>query len=141
MMTDDGGSRVFLQTTTPIEYKQKNGKKRITLTFKGTRVFLSNNQNPLVTLHFNTPLRKAYLKKARKDSQLVLELKEEAEISVMQVNIEDGYSYLFVDFPAGNWPVGGEYGKAQTTDKNSFTSDDIDDDKPAQIMDEETPFD
>ncbi|MBN2343626.1 MAG: hypothetical protein JXX29_19365 [Deltaproteobacteria bacterium] len=115
-MTADGGSRIFIQTTAPLEYKQKTSKKKIVLTFKDTKVHLSNNQNPLVTLHFNTPLRKAYLKKYKKKTELILELKTKTTPAISQSTDADGYSYLFIDFPPGQYPQGGTYGKQNRSD-------------------------
>lgn len=109
-MTADGGSRVFLQTTAPLSYKQKITKNKIILTFKNTKVHLSNNQNPLVTLHFNTPVKKIYLKKRKKHTELILEMKIKTEPTISQSTDADGYSYLFVDFPMGQYPQGGSYG-------------------------------
>lgn len=109
-MTPDGSSRLFLQTTAPLEYKKKSSEKKIILTFKNTKIHLSNNQNPLVTLHFNTPVRKAYLKKVSKKTELILELKTKATPTISQSTDADGYSYLFLDFPAGQYPQGETYG-------------------------------
>jgi hypothetical protein len=134
-MKSDGGSRIFLQTNTPLEYSQKNKKKKITITFKKTKIFLSNNQNPLITQHFNTPLGRAYLKKHRKDAQLVLLLKQDTEVQIQQVAIEDGYNYVFIDFAAG------QYNTNSDSPRPSFSGGgDAPDAPEGQISDKESPF-
>ncbi len=141
MMKTDGSSRIFLQTTSPLEYLQKTKNKIVTLTFKDTSIYLSNNQNPLVTLHFNTPLRKAHLKRSKKNAELVMEMKVDAPISIMQVSIEDGYSYLFIDFPTGQYPIGGEYGARPSFDRDEIPpGEDMPTPDNLQVTDSESPF-
>ncbi|MBN2530937.1 MAG: hypothetical protein JXR76_31410 [Deltaproteobacteria bacterium] len=118
MMTDDGGSRVFLQTTGPLKYKTKTQKKKIVLTFKKTRIHLSNNRNPLVTSHFNTPVSRINLKRRGKNSELILNLKTESTPNISQMTDADGYNYLFVDFPQGQYPIQNE----QPGNRPSFSS-------------------
>jgi hypothetical protein len=103
-MRPDGGSRVFLQTTVALLFDIDEKKKRVTLRFNEARVHLSNNRNPLVTTHFNTPMSRVYLKKRRKTLDLILELKVDATPEISQMTDQDGYHYLFVDFPPGTYP-------------------------------------
>ncbi len=103
-MQPDGGSRIFLQTTVPLTYTVEEKKMRVVLKLGSAKVFLSNNRNPLVTTHFNTPLKRAYLKKRRKALELILILKVKASPNIVQTTDQDGYNYLFVDFPPGNYP-------------------------------------
>ena len=107
MMNDNGGSRVFLQTTGPLKYKMKTQKKKIVLSFKNTQVYLYNNRNPLVTEHFNTPIARINLKRRNKRTELILSLKVDAVPSVSQLTDADGYNYFFIDFAPGNYPQGG----------------------------------
>jgi hypothetical protein len=102
----DGGTRLFLQTTHELDYKVQQKKDgTIVIDLNKTRVYLGNNRNPLVTTHFNTPLRRAYLKQRRSASTLVLEMKVTATPAISQITNADGFSYLFVDFPPGDYPV------------------------------------
>jgi len=110
LMRPDGGSRIFIQTTKALDYKRDAKKKRITLRFENTNVYLSNNRNPLVTIHFNTPVKRAYLQRRMKTAELIVELKVDSEATITQFADGDGYHYLFVDFPAGQYPVGGDWG-------------------------------
>ena len=104
LLLDDGTSRLFLQTTGPVKYAIAEKSKQITLKLKNAKVHLRNNRNPLVTVHFNTPLDRAYLKKNRKSLDLVMELRQPATPRISQTVDSDGYHYLFIDFPPGNYP-------------------------------------
>ena len=101
----DGASQIFLQTTGPIQYTVSETKKKIIFKLENTKVHLSNNRNPLVTTHFNTPLKRAYLKKRKKHLELILELKQECTFQLSQNTDADGYFYLFIDFPPGKYPI------------------------------------
>lgn len=103
-MREDGGSRLFLQTTRPLVYMRTAGKQRFTLHFENARVHLSNNRNPLITEFFNTPVRSAGLKRRGKHVDLVVELKTAAAETVVQYRDDDGYHYLIIDFPPGDYP-------------------------------------
>ncbi len=105
IILEDGTSRIFLQTTVPVAYAISEGNRRISLKLKNAKVHLRNNRNPLVTVHFNTPLDRAYLKKNRKSLDLVMELRQSATPNIHQTVDNDGYHYLFVDYPPGNYPV------------------------------------
>ncbi len=113
-MLDNGGSRIFLQTTAALTYQVVKKKRGVTLKFAEVKVFLSNNRNPLITTHFNTPLRRAYLKRRHKSVELVMELKVAVEPAISQTVDKDGYHYMFIDFPAGRYPVA-ELRSATTT--------------------------
>jgi hypothetical protein len=105
-MREGGSSRIFLQTTGAVEYKiekAKKAKKRIVIKLKDARVHLSNNRNPLVTTHFNTPAKRVSLKKWKKSLNLVIELKVSSPHEISQTTDEDGYHYLFVDFQKGDY--------------------------------------
>lgn len=130
IMLPDGSSRIFLQTTRPVEYKRTDKKKRTTLRLTKAEVFLKNNRNPLVTIHFNTPVRRAYLKRGRGAVDFVIEMKVDATASIAQFADQDGYHYLFVDFPAGRYPTGGQYG-----DRPSYSGFGM----PGQATDDEIP--
>ena len=105
MPLENGGSRLFIQATESLHYSISDKGLRVTLTFKNAKVHLSNNRNPLVTTHFNTPLKRAYLKRHKKSTELVLELKVNTTPEISQMTDADGYQYLFVDFAPGNYPL------------------------------------
>ena len=104
LMRSDGGSRIFIQTTGSVSYRIKRKKNQVILILKKAKVHLSNNRNPLVTTHFNTPLKRAYIKRSRKGLDLVMNLKVKASPQISQTTDPDGYHYLFVDFSPGDYP-------------------------------------
>ena len=105
VMNKNGTSRLFIQTTSPISYKKTKKANRVSLSFTKTKIFLSNNRNPLVTVHFNTPMKRAYLRYKKKAAELIIELKTSVTFNIHQVSYDDGYHYLFVDFPSGDYPT------------------------------------
>lgn len=114
MPLQNGGSRLFIQATEPLQYTIRDKGLTVTLSFKNAKVHLSNNRNPLVTTHFNTPLKRAYLKRHKKQSDLILELKVNATPEISQMTDADGYQYLFVDFAPGEYPIV-EIGRSQSS--------------------------
>jgi len=111
------GSRVFLQTTRPVEFERQSGDRSLTLVLKGCKVFLRNNRNPLIAEHFNTPVRRAWLKETgtRKDRkiELLIALKTNIEPQISQYTDNDGFQYLLIDFPPGDFPMEKAVVKAQ----------------------------
>jgi len=105
-MMPDGSSRLFIQTTVKVKYKLVKKNKQIQIKLKNAKVYLSNNRNPLVTTHFNTPLNRAYLKKQRKKSvDLIMKLRKKTSPKISQTVDSDGFYYLFIDFPKGDYKV------------------------------------
>jgi hypothetical protein len=132
IMLPDGSSRIFLQTTRPIDYKRSDKKRRTTLRLANAEVFLRNNRNPLVTIHFNTPVRRAYLKRMKGVVDLIIEMKVAASASIAQFADQDGYHYLFVDFPAGQYPIGGQFGNRPSFSGYGSPQQATDDEIPPQ---------
>ena len=100
------GSRIFVQTTRPVTYRRADEPNRIVLVLEDTRIHLRNNRNPLVTEHFNTPVSRAFLRRQRRDTLLVIEMKVNVEPSIRQT-VEGEYHFLFVEFPSGSYPTPG----------------------------------
>jgi hypothetical protein len=123
LMRPDGGSRLFVQTTRELAFEKVEKKGRVQLQFKDARVHLDNNRNPLVTVNFNTPLKTAFLKRRVKRVDLVMELKEPAQLVITQHVDADGYCYLFVDFPPGKYSTGGEWHPKPVIQAGSLSSD------------------
>ncbi len=134
VMRADGGSRIFIQTTRSLEYTKTDKKNKLYLKFKDAKVHLTNNRNPLVTIHFNTPVRRAYLKRAHKSVELAVEYKVSTQAAITQFADNDGYHYLFIDFPVGQYPVGGDFG-----DRPSFKGIGAPHSETTPIIDDEIP--
>lgn len=98
------GSRIFIQSLRPITYTRADEANRVVFVLRNTRIHLRNNRNPLVTENFNTPVGTAYLRPRGRDTLLILDMKVGSSPSISQVN-EGGYSFLFLDFPGGSYPI------------------------------------
>lgn len=107
-LTEDGGSEVIVEfskaTGAPSEHKAAGS---YTYVFKGPVVSKANNKNPLITVHFNTPVASARLISGKGELRLVVEMRagvEAAASSGMRAASEGGGGQqFFVKFPAGSW--------------------------------------
>jgi hypothetical protein len=129
-MLGDGGSRIFVQLSRQVDVGQAKGPapaaakvrrgkhahaaqeavvSTLTYVLHGTEVVQRNNENALVTLHFNTPIARARLVPAGRDLRLVLELRADAAPTMNMVPTKDNGAMLQLDFPAGSYlPPGTE---------------------------------
>lgn len=98
------GSRIFVQSLRPISYTRADEANRVVFVLQNTSIHLRNNRNPLVTESFNTPVGTAYLRPRGRDTLLILDMKVGSSPSISQVT-EGGYSFLFLDFPGGSYPI------------------------------------
>lgn len=112
-MTDDGGSELMVEfsqnPTTPTEHKVAGS---VTYVFKGNHAIKSNNQNPLITVHFNTPVASARLMPKKGELHLVIDYRAGAAATTMsglRASSDGDGQQFFVKFPAGTWlPKGAE---------------------------------
>ena len=78
----------------------------ITYVFKGAHVIKSNNQNPLLTMHFNTPVLSARLVPKKGELHLVIDLRPGVDAipgAGMRAGAEAGGQQFFVKFPSGSY--------------------------------------
>ena len=97
------GSRIFIQTSRPITVQESRGPSRLIYRLPDAVISTRNNRNPLVTTQFNTPVRLAFLRRKGRDVELVIELRAEAQPNVSTRSGQDGFSFVFIEFPGGNW--------------------------------------
>jgi hypothetical protein len=103
----DGSTRVFVQMPKAATYTAKVEPNKIVYVLKDLRVDKRNNYNPLVTVHFNTPVTSARLVPHGKDLWLIIALRAKAQPAVAVQAGKDGTSILQVDFPKGEYlPAG-----------------------------------
>ena len=105
-MLAEGGSRLFveLSQTVPIDERKVHGS--ITYVLHGAHVTVHNNTNPLVTVHFNTPVASARLVPSGHDLLFVVSLRADATPTWKINPGKEGSSVLTVDFPKGSWIAG-----------------------------------
>ena len=99
----DGASRFFLQTTAAVTHRVENQQGRVVIILEGVGIHLRNTRLPLETRYFNTPVTRAKVERRGRDAALVLEMRSNITPVVTVQPAEQGYHYLFVEFPAGNY--------------------------------------
>jgi hypothetical protein len=103
----DGSSRLFVQMPKAVAYETKVGKGTITYVLKDVHVEKRNNYNPLVTVHFNTPVSKARLVPHGHDLWFVVTLRASAQPQVSMEPAKEGGAVLHIDFPKGSYVPSG----------------------------------
>jgi hypothetical protein len=112
-LTEDGGSEVMVEFSSnqpaPTEHRAAGS---VTYVFKGAHVIKSNNQNPLLTVHFNTPVLSARLVPKKGELHLLVDLRPGANVtpsSGLRASSDGDGQQFFVKFPSGAWlPKGAE---------------------------------
>jgi hypothetical protein len=100
----DGSTRFFVQLTQAVPFETKKTRGSLTYVLKGAHVDRRNNTNPLVTVHFNTPVTTARLVPHGNDLWFVLDLRADASpAATMDTPAQGGAAMLRIDFPKGNY--------------------------------------
>jgi hypothetical protein len=107
-MLPDGGSRFFVALSHTANVVEKREARMLTYVIQGAHVALRNNENALVTVHFNTPVTRARLLPVRHDVVFAVELRADAVPVWRMVDASDGSSMLQIDFPKGAFLPAGE---------------------------------
>jgi hypothetical protein len=97
----DGSTRLFVELSKPVAFDTKKGPSSLTYILKGAHVDRRNNYNPLVTVHFNTPVTSARLVPHGKDLWFVIDLRANVTPTATMDAAKDGPSTLRIDFPKG----------------------------------------
>jgi len=112
-LTEDGGSEVMVEfSSNPASPSEHRAAGSVTYVFKGAHVIKSNNQNPLLTVHFNTPVVSARLVPKKGELHLVVDMRPGANAAPtmgMRASSDGDGQQFFVKFPSGSWlPKGAE---------------------------------
>ena len=99
----DGSSRLFVQLSKPATFDTKQGAGGVTVVLKGVHVDRRNNTNPLVTVHFNTPVTAARLVPHGHDLWFVVDLRAKVQPAVTMDAAKDGAAMLRIEFPKGDY--------------------------------------
>ena len=99
----DGLTRVYVDLSRPVTYDAKAGRSTLTYILKGVHVDRRNNQNPLVTVHFNTPVTSARLSPHGRDVWLLVDLRASVQATAKMETTKDGVVELQIDFPKGDY--------------------------------------
>lgn len=106
----DGSTRLFVELSRPVTYETKVGHGSITVILKDAHIERRNNLNPLVTVHFNTPVTSARLRPHGRDVWLVVELRAAVHPSVAVDAGKDGGAVMRIEFPKGDYLRAGPKG-------------------------------
>ncbi|MEO7110937.1 MAG: hypothetical protein ABI183_10915 [Polyangiaceae bacterium] len=99
----EGGSRLFVQLTATVQVAEKTVAGGLTYVLKGARILKRNNENALITVHFNTPVSRARLLPAGGDLHFVVDLRQNVKPTWKLVPAKDGATVLQIDFPGGDY--------------------------------------
>ncbi|HSQ67448.1 MAG TPA: hypothetical protein VLM85_29760 [Polyangiaceae bacterium] len=102
-MMGDAGSRLFVELTQSVPIEERHARGVITYVLKGARVVRRNNENALVTLHFNTPVTRARLLPSGHDLLFIIDLRANVTPAWKLNPGKDGGSVLVIDFPKGSY--------------------------------------
>ena len=84
-MPDEGGHRIFLQTSKATTYERiSTAADRVEIVIADTRLAVSNNQRELDMSYFQTPFAKARATQQKKNVRVVIQLKNPVECRVEQ---------------------------------------------------------
>ncbi len=99
----DGSTRLFVELPKPVAYETKTGRGSITYVLKGAHVDRRNNYNPLVTVHFNTPVTSARLVPHGRDLWFVVQLRAQVEPTVAMDAGKEGSAMMRIELPKGQY--------------------------------------
>lgn len=103
-MRPDGSSRVFIQSTAPLEPKvltTDNGKFELQL--PRARVAEKTNRLPLDTRFFNTPVTKVSVSVARSGAVVQLDLRASVTPQISTDTSPNGYFFTYIELPKGEY--------------------------------------
>jgi hypothetical protein len=102
-MLPDGSTSLFVELTKPAAFETKPTRAVVTYVLKEAHVDRRNNQNPLVTVHFNTPVTSARLLPHGRDLWFVVDLRANVQPTATMQSTKEGAATLRVTFPKGDY--------------------------------------
>jgi hypothetical protein len=107
-MQPDGSSRVFIQTTVPVDPNVSAGGRRVVVDLGDAQVVGPRaNRLPFYTQFFNTPVTSVELTRERKGKSkrtlLVIKLRADVQPRVSSEVAPSGFNFVYFDFPAGQY--------------------------------------
>lgn len=102
--TDGGGSRLVVHLSSSVPVEEHKAAGSVTYVMKGVHVARWNDTNPLVTVHFNTPVAQARLVPHGADLHLVVSLRAAAAPTFkVTPGAQNAGASLEIDFPKGDF--------------------------------------
>jgi hypothetical protein len=116
-MLADGSSRLFVQLTQNVPVEEKRAAGTVTYVLKGAHVTKYNNERPLVTVHFNTPVSRARLIPSGHDLLFIVDLRANVQPTWKIENAKDNTAILAIDFPKGDFIPSGPVAPTDDTEQ------------------------
>jgi hypothetical protein len=105
-MLPDGGSRVFIQTNVEVKAELRREGANWAIALPGVSLPPGNARLPLDTSFFKTPVKSVRAKLLKPDGVLVqVEMRAQAAPSLHTERAQTGYFFVYIDFPAGAYPL------------------------------------
>jgi hypothetical protein len=109
---DDGSSRIFVKLTTAVPVEARYSGKKIEYIFRGAKVPIRNNKNPLLTTYFGAQVVSARFVQDKKgkgrdksvDARFEILLREESKPPHKVEKMPDGTAIFTVDLPKPSTP-------------------------------------
>ncbi len=111
-MRPDGTSRVFFQSTAPVLVQTSVESGKFIVKLPGAKVAGDINRLPLETRFFNTPVTKVTIAETRAAVVLTLWLRAQVTPHVSAERGASGYSFTYIDLPAGSFLTDAEKAQA-----------------------------
>lgn len=105
-MLGEGGSRLFVELSQTVQVEERRARGTLTYVLKGAHVTVHNNENPLVTVHFNTPVTRARLVPAGHDLLFVVDLRADVTPTWKMNPAKEGSAILSIEFAKGTYISG-----------------------------------
>lgn len=100
-MLPGGGSRVFIQTSTPVAPELKRDGDGWQILLPGVALPGGNTRRPLSTQYFNTPVTSVRTVARGHAVAVLLSMRAKLQPTVRTERSQSGYFYTFVEFPPG----------------------------------------
>lgn len=99
-MTQDGSRLFFAVSGTNLQIDApQSANGRVVYRLHNASIYLHNTRRPLETGGFATPVERAYVRQARRDVELVVELRAQSQGNLTQQQGPDGVTFVLLDFP------------------------------------------
>jgi hypothetical protein len=101
------GSRVFLQTTQPVQFDlnegaaKKSSRSTLAVLLRGCRIHMANNRRKIDTRFFATPVSGVSARQRGRDVEIRVVMRERAEAVPHSETGPDGTQFVVLDFPPG----------------------------------------
>jgi hypothetical protein len=103
-MRPDGSSRVFLQSSAPLDtHAAMTSEKLLVVDLGDVRIAGRTNRYPLETRFFNTPVTRVELKRAGKRAVLEITLRASVQPNLSSEQARSGFYFVYIDFPPGQY--------------------------------------